>query len=114
MIFLKKGARVELYLARRDRLENKWIFDHLESEKEEIEGRFGEELQWQRLNDKKASRICHSILLDGFAEENWPKMIDWLCHYIVKLERAFSEPLAGLNQQLTSQSVVPVGDSGGE
>ena len=104
LIFSKTEARVELSLQRSDAAENKWIFDALEREKQEIEGRFGDELRWQRLDERKASRICCSHPFDGFNEENWPEMIEWLCRHIVKLEEAFSEPLARLNQQLKSSS----------
>ena len=110
LIFLKSEARVELYLARAEASENKWIFDRLERERQEIEGRFGAELKWQRLDDKKASRISHSHPFDGFDDENWPDMIEWLCQHFVKLEEAFSEPLARLNQQLRSQGGISVGD----
>ena len=37
-------------------------------------------------------------------------MIEWLCQHIVKLEDAFSEPLALLNRRLRSQGGVSVGD----
>ena len=102
LIFSNNHARVELYLTRSEALENKWIFDQLERRKQEIEKRFGSELDWQRLSDKKASRICQAQPFDGFNEENWPEMIQWLCQQIVKLEEAFSAPLASLNQQLNS------------
>ena len=110
LIFLKSEARVELYLARAEAGENKWIYDRLEQKRQEIEERFGAELQWQRLDDKKSSRISHSQPFDGFDDENWPAMIEWLCRHIVNLEEAFSEPLAILNRQLRSQGGVPVGD----
>lgn len=103
LIFSKNEARVELYL-QRSRTDNKWIFDRLEGERPEIEERFGAELQWQRLDEKKASRICYSHPYDGFNDENWPTMIDWLCKHIVNLEQAFSEPLTRLNPQLKSQA----------
>ena len=106
LIFLKSEARVELYLARAEVGENKWIFDRLERERNEIEERFGAELQWQRLDDKKASRISRSQPFDGFDDENWPARIEWLCQHIVKLENAFSEPLARLNRRLRSQGGV--------
>ena len=109
LIFLKKEARVELYLARSTAGENKWIFDRLESKKQEIEERFGAELQWQRLDDKKASRICYSHPYDGFNDESWLAMIEWLCTHIVNLERAFSKRLARLNRQLKSQGESSVG-----
>ena len=109
LIFSKNEARVELYFAR-SQAENKWIFDQLKRKKQEIEERFGAEFQWHRLDDKKSSRISHSQPFDGFDDENWPAMIEWLCQHIVKLEDAFSEPLARLNRRLRSQGGVSVGD----
>ena len=102
LIFSKNEARVELYL-QRSQTDNKWIFDQLEQKRQEIEEQFGAELQWQRLDEKKASRICYSHPYDGFNDENWRTMINWLCERIVNLEQAFSEPLARLNRQLKSQ-----------
>ena len=69
-------VRVELYLTRPDATENKWLFDQLEREKQKLEDRFGAELQWQRLDGKKASRVCYARPFDGFSEENWPEMIE--------------------------------------
>ena len=102
LIFNKNEARVELYLDR-SQAENKWIFDQLEQDRLEIEKRFGAGMKWQGLYGKKASRISYSHSYDGFNEENWPSRIEWLCEHIVKLEEAFSEPLARLNQELKSR-----------
>ena len=110
LIFSKNEARVELYLQRSVAAENKWIFDRLERERQELEEGFGDVLTWQRLDDKKASRICYSHPFDGFNAENWPEMIEWLCRNIVRLDAAFSEPLARLNQQMKSRSDMPVSD----
>ncbi|MXW04841.1 MAG: DUF4268 domain-containing protein [Gemmatimonadetes bacterium] len=93
MIFGKNLARVELYFSRPQAEENKRIFDQLILEKQEIENRFGAELNWQRLDDKKACRISFPHQFDGFNEDNWPAMIEWLHEHIVKLEVAFSGPL---------------------
>ena len=102
LIFLKNAARVELQLQRSATEENKWIFDRLEAEKQEVEGRFGKELLWQRLDERKSSRISLSHPFDGVNAESWPEMIEWLCEHIVNLEEAFSEPLSRLNQELKS------------
>ena len=110
LIFSKNEARVELYLQRPQATENKWIFDRLKGEKQKIEDRFDAELQWQRLDDKKASRVCYAHPFDGFNDENWPEMIEWLCKHIVKLEEAFTEPLGRLNRQLKSKSDVSAND----
>ncbi len=103
LIFGSKLARVELYLGRSRPDENKWLFDQLYREKQEIECRFEAELDWQRLDDKKASKICLQHSFDGFDEENWPEMIDWLCEHIVKLVKAFSGPLDRLNREMLSR-----------
>ena len=108
LISSKNEARVELYL-QRSQTDNKWIFDQLEQKRQEIEEQFGAELQWQRMDEKKASRICYSHPYDGFDDENWPTMINWLCEHIVSLEQAFSEPLARLSRQLRSQNEIPLG-----
>ena len=110
LIFLKNEARVELSLQRAVSEENKWIFDRLEAERQEVEGRFGGELRWQRLDERKSSRISCSHPFDGFDAENWPDMIEWLCRHIVKLDDALSEPLGRLNQQLKSRGDMPGGD----
>ena len=103
LIFGKSLARVDLYLGRSRADENKWIFDQLGREKNEIEARFGVQLDWQRLDDKKACRICCQRPYNGFDEANWPEMIDWLCTHIVKLEDAFSEPLDRLNREMKTR-----------
>lgn len=110
LIFLKKEARVEVSLQRSAAEENKWIFDRLGEEKEELEGRFGDELCWQRLDERKSSRICYSHPFEGFDTENWPEMIEWLCRHIVRLDEAFSETLGRLNQQLKSRGGPMAGD----
>ena len=107
LIFLKNEARVELTLQRALQEENKWIFDRLEEGKQEVEGRFGGELRWQRLDERKSSKISHSRSFDGFDAGNWPEIIAWLCRHIVKLDEAFSEPLGRLNQELKSSGRSP-------
>ena len=44
LVFLKNEARVEVSLQRSVAEENKWIFDRLGEERQELEGRFGDEL----------------------------------------------------------------------
>lgn len=100
MIFGRDEARVELSLQRSETAENKWVFDQLFVSKDQIETAFGAELDWRRMNDKKASRIVYSEPFDGFDRDAWPEMINWLSAHIQKLEKAFSVPLFRLNQQI--------------
>ncbi len=89
LIFLKKEVRVELNIASSDAETNKAIFDQFFHRKEAIEAAFGDSLEWQRLDDKKASRVKFSQAVDGYNEENWEMMIEWLVKYFPKLEKAF-------------------------
>ena len=100
MIFSKDEARVELSLQRSEAAENKWVFDQLFLERNEIEASFGDKLDWRRMDDKKASRIVYAKPFDGYNREAWPEMIDWLSTYIQKLEATFRNPLIRLNPQI--------------
>ena len=107
MIFGRNEARVELGLQRSDMEENKWIFDQLFAQKDQLEAAFGAEFDWRRMDDKKASRIVYSQPFDGFNRESWPEMIAWLSTHIQKLEAAFGEPLARLNRQMRTRPEEP-------
>lgn len=100
LIFLQNEVRVEVWLATRPPELNKAIFDDLERQKQTIEQAFGASLSWERLNDKKSCRIAYSQPFDGFNEENWPTMIDWMAEHIVRLEKAFKKPLNSICQAL--------------
>ncbi|PXA03885.1 hypothetical protein DDZ13_09605 [Coraliomargarita sinensis] len=89
LIFSKKEIRVEIYMSANDAATNKAVFDQFYENKEAIENRFGHKLEWQRLDDKKASRVKYSLAVDGYDEENWEMMIDWLVEHFPKLEKAF-------------------------
>ena len=103
MIFSRDEARVELGLQRPDAAENKWLFDQLLSQKEDIESAFDAPLTWRRMDDKKQSRIVYAQSFDGFDRESWPEMIAWLSQHIDKLEAVFREPLSRLNRTLRVQ-----------
>ena len=101
---LRSEVRVQLNLVSSDHEKNKWVFDQLEGEKEALQDRFGGKLEWRRMDGRKASRICCVHPCEGFDTENWPKMIEWLCDHVARLEKTFSESLARLNRDF--------GDSG--
>ena len=89
LIFLKKEVRVEMNIASSDAATNKEIFDKFHENKATIENAFGNKLEWQRLDDKKASRVKFSQPIEGYNQENWDAMIDWLVEHFPKLEKAF-------------------------
>jgi hypothetical protein len=76
--------------------ENKRIFDGLLKHREAVESKMGGELEWQRLDNKKACRIKFETPVYGFDEENWPEMRDWQYTHMMKLEAAIREPLSSV------------------
>ena len=80
---------MELVLQRSVAEENKWIFDQLQGERQEVEDRFGDQLLWQSLDELKSSKISYSHPFDGFNDENWPAMIEWLCKHFLKTRQGF-------------------------
>ena len=102
LIYSRDEIRVEVTLQRSEQQENKWVFDKLFSQKEQIEAAFGAPLDWRRMDDKKSSRIQYSKSIDGYNRDNWPEMIEWLGDHIGRLETAFHDPLQKLNQALKS------------
>jgi hypothetical protein len=102
MIFSRDEARVELSFGRSEASENKWLFDQLFAQKDQLEAQFGAPLVWRRMDDNKQSLIVYSQPFDGYNREAWPEMIDWLSAHIQKLENTFREPLARLNRQIRS------------
>ena len=77
--WMKGQSAVELYIDTRDRPENKRIFDLLYAARSEIESAFGKPLDWQRLDEKRASRIQHEF--NGSfksPEDDWPEIQDEL------------------------------------
>ena len=66
-------ARAEMVFGRGDKQENKTAFDKLYVHKVEIESSLGTELQWDRGDDKKSSKVY--LQLDNVSIEN---ETDWL------------------------------------
>tara|TARA_R110002096_G_scaffold121956_2_gene263961 strand:- start:59 stop:1192 length:1134 start_codon:yes stop_codon:yes gene_type:complete len=100
LIFGVKEARVELNISRSVTAENKFIFDALLEKKQSIESAFGDELEWLRLDAKKSSRIQFSKTFDGYNQDNWGDIIEWMVEYMLRLEKALKAPLAEVNQRL--------------
>ena len=98
--FLRTEARVVLDLQRGSKEENKWLFDRLEEQREQLERDFGGTLEWRRMDDKKSSRIDLSRSFDSYNRDVWPEITKWLAEHVSRLESAFKPRLQGLNREL--------------
>jgi hypothetical protein len=88
----KNDVQVELYIDRgkeQDK-ENKDIFDKLFNHRDEIEKSFGEPLEWERLEGKRACRIRKRISSGGYRDEEdkWPIIHEKMIEAMIKLEKS--------------------------
>jgi hypothetical protein len=68
---------------------NKAIFDALAAQKKEIEADFGGSLEWERLNDKRASRIRKRFEDGGLAKpDSWPSLQNEMIEAMIRLDKA--------------------------
>lgn len=95
--FSQKGFRVELYIDTGDKDNNKRIFDTLKENKNDIEDAFGQELSWERLDIRRASRIAlyrKENISDS--PESLNELKSWAVTTIAKFRSVFSRRLANL------------------
>lgn len=91
------NTKEEMIIAEVYIINNKEIFKELEKNKESIEKEFGEELEWQLLPDRAASRIkITKTNCDLENEDNWEEYVNWLIGKLEKLYYVFNKRLADL------------------
>ncbi|MCF8293336.1 MAG: DUF4268 domain-containing protein [Chitinophagaceae bacterium] len=92
--------RMELSIHGRTQEENKSIFDALISKRQQIESDFGKQLEWERMDDKRMSRIKYELSeVSVFHEEDWDKMIQFMSEVVPKFEAAFKNPISQLSRR---------------
>lgn len=80
---------VELYIS-----DNKKLFDKLYANREAIESEFGAKLEWERLDERKASRIKYYI--DGLNfddHSNYPELNEAIISTVIKMRKVFKKYL---------------------
>jgi hypothetical protein len=92
-VLTRDSAVVDFYIDTGDKGKNKALFDALFRHKEAIEADFGESLDWQRLDDNRASRIRKIVgsrrsFLD---QAQWHDLQDALIDAMIRLDRALRQ-----------------------
>jgi hypothetical protein len=100
LIFGNKKIRVEVQITCGGKAENKYFFDQLHARKSDVEIKFGDDLSWERLEDKISCYIRYEKSVDGDNRDNWPDMINWLVDHMIRLEAAFKKELIDAYQAL--------------
>lgn len=95
----KDSTQVEIYIDRGEGCDelNKDIFKQLFQKKEEIENTFGDSLEWQSLEGKRACRIRKQIDTGGYRDDNWAKIHEDMVNHMINLEKAFRSHIKDLN-----------------
>lgn len=92
-----KKTRVEVYIGHTDQEWNKDLYDRLIEQKDKIELELSESLEWQRLDNGKASRIA--LLRQGSIDDD-EKMLDelrnWMIEKLFDFKRVFGPRLDDL------------------
>ncbi|MBI1729530.1 DUF4268 domain-containing protein [Candidatus Acetothermia bacterium] len=92
-------SSVELYIDRGkdEEAKTKHIFDKLYNNKVEIESLFKDQLEWQRLEEKRACRIRKTIKSGGWKDESkWPQIHKNLIDLMMSLEKSLEPYVAKL------------------
>lgn len=91
------SARVELYIDKSSSNTNRAIFDQLSAKRSAIETAFGDTLDWQPLEGKKAKRICWTTSSAGLKDPDaWPELQDELIDAMTRLSAALQPHISAL------------------
>jgi Domain of unknown function (DUF4268) len=89
-----------LYIDLGDSDKNKKLFDWLFEQKPTIESEFGETLGWERMEDRRASRVA--IYREGSIDEidKLEEIQAWAIQELLKFRKAFSSRLKTYRSQV--------------
>jgi len=96
-------VRAELYIDLQDKDRNKKVFDRLQDQKAAIEKEYGAALTWERLDDRRASRIA--AYRDGSIDdppETQAQLMQWSIDNLLRLQKVLlpkaKEVAAGIEE----------------
>ena len=98
----QKKAYAGIYIQQGDKVKNKNLFDALEKQKEAIHGNFSRQLEWDRSNETKLSRI--GVSCDGIIEstdDELEKIREWHIKNLLKLKQVFTPEIEQALETIT-------------
>ena len=73
------------------------IFGALMASRDQIDGAFGNGLEWQRLEGRRACRIAYRMTAGGWRdEEKWPEVHEAMIDAMIRLEAALRPHIEAL------------------
>lgn len=100
-------ARVELYIDHDTDTGkgNVEIFNQFKANKEQIEEIFGEPLEWDVLEGRRACRISKTIPIGGWEDEDaWPKLHEVMIDAMIRLDKSLRPYARNLKLPIRGQS----------
>ncbi len=88
----RKGVSIGLYIDTSDANQNNKYFDQLFSSKSEIEKALGTDLEWMRLDHRKACRIRRMLDIQAYKDppEDWPANFKIMIDAMIPFEKVMS------------------------
>ena len=97
-VFNNKFASIELYIDRIDKSWNKKAYDRVEKNKDAIENAIGCGLDWEPLENRRASRIAlrnRDVAIND--RKTWDAACDWFCDVWENFRKIFDAELTASN-----------------
>ncbi len=86
------------------------IFNQLKANKEQIEEIFGEPLDWDVLEGRRAYRISKTIPIGGWEDEDaWPKLHEVMIDAMIRLDKSLRPYAVNLRLPIRGQSPTVAG-----
>ena len=104
----KRRLLIELYIDYADKDVNKRLFDSLYIQKGRIEAHFGEPLEWERLDEKRASRIAIYTKAQIFADADNISLIDWAVRNAEQFRSTFESFFPSLGQPTLIRTTIKI------
>lgn len=100
-VIRKHDSQVEMYIDRGkgNKEENDKIFNFFKSHQKPIEDEFGDRIDWEYLEGRRACRIAKYIDQGGYrdSEKEWPNTQNIMIEAMIRLEKALSPHLEKLD-----------------